>query len=71
MIFSAWPWTTVDFARVGCDLLNFLFVYDECSDIEDASGANTLSNTVIPAMKNPQAKSDNPHFLPVGEMAWQ
>ena len=69
MIFFAWPWIMVDLARVGCDLINFFFVYDEYTDIEDASGASALANTVICAIKNPEAKSDNLHF--VGEMARQ
>ena len=59
----------VDFARVGCDLMNFYFVYDEYTDIGDASGANALANTVIRAMKNPEVTLDNSHFQ--GEMARQ
>ena len=59
----------VDFTRLGCDLMNFYFVYDEYTDIVDASGANALANTVIRAMKNPEANPDNSHFL--GEMARQ
>ena len=43
--------------------------YDEYTDIEDASGANALANIVVRAMKNPEAKFDNSHF--VGEMARQ
>ena len=59
----------VDFARLGCDLMNFYFVYDEYTDIVNASGANALANTVIRAMKNPEANPDNSHIL--GEMARQ
>jgi hypothetical protein len=49
--------------------MNFFFVYDEYTDVEDASRANALANTVIRAMKNPEANMDNSHFL--GEMARQ
>ena len=49
--------------------MNFYFVYDEYTDIGDASGANALANTVIRAMKNPEVTLDNSHFQ--GEMARQ
>lgn len=59
----------VDFVRLGCDLMNFYFVYDEYTDVGDVSVAKTLASTVISAMKNPEAKHDNPHIL--GEMTRQ
>jgi hypothetical protein len=59
----------IDFVRVGCDLMNFYFVYDEYTDVADVSVAKTLANTVISAMKDPEAKCDNPHLL--GEMTRQ
>jgi Delta6-protoilludene synthase len=59
----------VDLARIGCDLMNFFFVYDEYTDIGDASGATANANAVISSMKNPETKSDSSYFL--GEMARQ
>ena len=59
----------VDFVRLGCDLMNFYFVYDEYTDVGDVSVAKTLASIVISAMKNPEAKHDNPHIL--GEMTQQ
>ncbi|KIM41852.1 hypothetical protein M413DRAFT_27416 [Hebeloma cylindrosporum] len=58
-----------DFVRVGCDLMNFYFVYDEYTDVGDVSVARSLASTVISAMKDPEAKPDNPHIL--GEMTRQ
>ena len=59
----------VDFVRVGCDLMNFYFVYDEYTDAGDVSVAKALASIVISAMKNPEAKHDNSHIL--GEMTRQ
>jgi len=59
----------VDFIRVGCDLMNFYFVYDEYTDVGDVSVAKALASIVISAMKNPDVKPNNPHIL--GEMTRQ
>ncbi|KAF8970721.1 terpenoid synthase [Flammula alnicola] len=53
-----------DFIRLGCDLMNFYFVYDEYTDVADPSAAENLAKTVIEAMKYPNASSSNtPHLL--------
>lgn len=58
-----------DFVRVGCDLVNFYFVYDEYTDVADVSVARSLATTVTSVMKNPETRTDNPHIL--GEMKRQ
>jgi len=60
---------SLDFVRVGCDLINFYFVYDEYTDVADVSVARSLASTVTSVMKNPGARPDNPHIL--GEMKRQ
>ncbi|KAF9555722.1 terpenoid synthase [Agrocybe pediades] len=41
-----------EFIRVGCDLMNFYFIYDEYTDVSDPSVAEELANIVIEQMKD-------------------
>jgi hypothetical protein len=53
----------VDFALLGCHLMNCYFVYDEYTDVVDVSVAKAMASTVVSAMKFSEAESDNTHFL--------
>ena len=46
-----------EFVRVGCDLMNFFFVYDEYTDVCDEALAHTLANIVLKVMHHPLAPS--------------
>jgi len=53
-----------DFIRLGCDLMNFYFVYDEYTDVSDPSVAHHLANVVLDAMKGqPQRSNVEEHLL--------
>ena len=45
-----------EFIRVGCDLMNFYFVYDEYTDVSDEATAHRLANIVLNAMHHPLAE---------------
>ncbi|TFK36533.1 terpenoid synthase [Crucibulum laeve] len=59
-----------DFIRVGCDLMNFYFVYDEYTDVADREEAAQLAAMVIEAYKNPTTQP-RPDGDVVGEMTRQ
>src|SRR6266568_879001 len=46
-----------EFIRVGCDLMNFFFVYDEYTDASDEATAHRLAKIVLKAMHHPLAPS--------------
>uniref|UniRef100_A0A8H7XMK6 Terpene synthase n=1 Tax=Psilocybe cubensis TaxID=181762 RepID=A0A8H7XMK6_PSICU len=50
----------LNFVRAGCDLMNFYFVYDEYTDIADASVANELATIVIENMTEDSLDQDVP-----------
>jgi len=52
-----------DFVRLGCDLMNFYFVYDEYTDVSDPQVAERLATIVLDAMKYPFAPSKDTHLL--------
>ncbi|KAF8884017.1 terpenoid synthase [Infundibulicybe gibba] len=39
--------------RVGCDLMNLFFVFDEYSDVADTSGARRQADIIMDALHNP------------------
>jgi len=59
-----------DLARLGCDLMNFYFVYDEYTDVMDKAGAQHIADIVMDAFRNPTTpRPEGESFL--GEMARQ
>jgi len=62
--------TDKDLARLGCDLMNFYFVYDEYTDVMDKDGAQRAHDIVMDAFRNPSVpRPQGESFL--GEMARQ
>lgn len=52
------------FVRLGCDLMNFYFIYDEYTDIADEHAASQMAQSVLDVMKNPGAELDaSSHLL--------
>ncbi|KAI0642058.1 terpenoid synthase [Trametes meyenii] len=49
----AYPNVDGDLLRVGCDIMNLFFVFDEYTDVLDASGTQELADIIIDAVKNP------------------
>jgi Delta6-protoilludene synthase len=39
--------------RIGCDLMNLFFVFDEHSDIASEKGARSQANIIMDALRNP------------------
>ncbi|KAF8968469.1 terpenoid synthase [Flammula alnicola] len=54
--------------RLGCDLMNLFYVYDEYTDIADGEGAGKIRDIVMDAMRNPHKPRPEGELL-VGEMA--
>ncbi|PPQ72274.1 hypothetical protein CVT26_006495 [Gymnopilus dilepis] len=54
--------------RLGCDLMNLFYVFDEYTDVLDGSGAEKLREIMMDAFKNPE-KERPADELPVGAMA--
>ena len=42
-----------DVNRVGCDLMNLFFVYDEHSDAMDADSVRVWAGIIMDALRNP------------------
>lgn len=59
-----------DHLRTGCDLMNFFFVVDEYTDVEDASGVRQMVDIVMDALKNSHKPRPEGEML-LGEMARQ
>ncbi|KAF8174884.1 terpenoid synthase [Pholiota molesta] len=51
------------FVRLGCDLMNFYFVYDEYTDVADPVSAEHMANMVMEVMKYPKEQSHASHIL--------
>ncbi|PPR02301.1 hypothetical protein CVT24_011639 [Panaeolus cyanescens] len=60
-----------DFIRLGCDLMNFYFVYDEYTDIATPEEAGRLASTVITAMKTPSESEDQHLLVEMTRQFWQ
>jgi hypothetical protein len=56
--------------RVGCDFLNFVFVYDEFADVLDKDGAQQQADIVMDALRNPSKPRPKGESL-IGEIARQ
>jgi len=54
--------------RLGCDLMNLFYVYDEYTDIADGEGATKIRDIVMDAFHNPHKPRPEGELL-VGEMA--
>ncbi|KAJ3517444.1 hypothetical protein NLJ89_g506 [Agrocybe chaxingu] len=57
-----------EFLRVGCDMMNLFFVYDEYTDVVSPETAHKLSQIVVDAMKNPDERSSYGEH-PIGDKA--
>jgi Delta6-protoilludene synthase len=55
---------------VGCDFLNFVFVYDEFADVLDKDGARQQADIVMDALRNPHKPRPQGESL-IGEIAQQ
>ncbi|KAF9530787.1 terpenoid synthase [Crepidotus variabilis] len=53
--------------RLGCDLMNIFYVFDEYSDITDAAGAEGIRNIIMDAFRNPHNSRPEGELL-LGEM---
>jgi len=59
-----------ELTRLGCDLMNFFFVYDEYTDDMDRGSAQLARDMIMDAFRNPSApRPQGESFL--GEMARQ
>lgn len=56
--------------RVGCDLVNLLFVVDEYTDVEDAGAVHDIVTIVLDAFHYPQKERPDGEVI-VGELAKQ
>ena len=56
--------------RVGCDLVNLLFVIDEYTDVEDAGAVRDIVDIVLDAFHNPEKERPYGEVI-VGELARQ
>ena len=57
----------IDIVRLGCDLMNLFYVFDEYTDIADTKGAEKIRNVVVDAMRNPHKPRPEGELL-IGEM---
>ena len=53
--------------RLGCDLMNLFYVFDEYTDITDEKGVNEIRNITIDALHDPQKPRPEGELL-IGEM---
>ena len=58
----------LELIRLGCDLMNLFYVFDEYTDIADGEGASKIRDTVMDAMRNPHKPRPEGELL-VGAMA--
>jgi Delta6-protoilludene synthase len=56
--------------RVGCDFLNFVFVYDEFADVLDKDGAQQQADIAMDALRNPTKARPQGESI-IGEIARQ
>ena len=56
--------------RVGCDLMNLFFVFDEKSDLVDAEEARKQADIIMDALRNPGRPRPENECI-VGEVARQ
>ncbi|KAJ3718403.1 terpenoid synthase [Lentinula raphanica] len=66
----AYPNVSVEHLRIGCDLLNLFFMYDEYSDVCDPQEARRLADIVMDALRNPDLPRPQHEFI-IGEITKQ
>lgn len=66
----AYPLEDKDRVRTGCDLLNFLFLFDELSDIEDEKGVRAQADAILDALHHPHTARPADESI-LGEVARQ
>ncbi|RDX52874.1 terpenoid synthase [Lentinus brumalis] len=49
----AYPLATKEQLRIGCDLMNLFFVFDEYSDVEDEQTVQAFANIIMDALRDP------------------
>jgi len=62
------PHLLPEIIRLGCDLMNLFYVYDEYTDIADGEGADKIRNIVMDAFRHPEKPRPEGELL-LGEMA--
>jgi len=67
-LFHLTPHLLPEFIRLGCDLMNLVYVYDEYTDIADGEGADKIRNIVMDAFRHPEKPRPEGELL-LGEMA--
>ena len=58
----------LELIRLGCDLMNLFYVFDEYTDIADGEGATKIRDIVMDAFRNPHKSRPEGELL-LGEMA--
>lgn len=66
----AYPLASKEHLRTGCDLMNFFFVFDEYTDLEDEHQVRVLSDIVMDALRNPGVPRPEGECI-IGEIARQ
>ncbi|CCL98631.1 uncharacterized protein FIBRA_00633 [Fibroporia radiculosa] len=66
----AYPWSSKEHLRTGCDLMNLFFVIDEYTDVEDVATCRQMVDIVIDALNNPYKPRPEGEIL-LGEVARQ
>ncbi|KAF8151498.1 terpenoid synthase [Crassisporium funariophilum] len=64
---SCGPLPLLEIIRLGCDLMNVFYVYDEYTDITDGEGADKIRDILMDALRNPE-KTRPEGECPVGAM---
>ena len=62
------PHLPSEIIRLGCDLMNLFYVYDEYTDIANGEGADRIRDIVMDAFRHPEKPRPEGELL-VGEMA--
>jgi hypothetical protein len=67
-LFHLSPYLQSEIIRLGCDLMNLFYVYDEYTDIAGGEGADRIRNIVMDAFRHPEKPRPEGELL-LGEMA--
>ncbi|KAH8101904.1 terpenoid synthase [Cristinia sonorae] len=66
----AYPWSSKEDLRTGCDLMNLFFIVDEYTDVEPAPVVREMVDVVIDALNNPHKPRPEGEII-LGEVARQ
>ncbi|KAJ6485388.1 isoprenoid synthase domain-containing protein [Mycena vitilis] len=66
----AYPKTSKEHLRTGCDLLHLIFVIDDCNEVEGANSVRTMAGIILDALRNPN-KPRPANEIRLGEAARQ